>query len=246
MQTQTFAPKQLLYRSRASLSQASPAISIIEEDLAHWLLPREFLGAIMPPQSIEETRTMYLALRDAPPDLSSSWRIRRAIARISDRPCEHGIVTRLEICAACRAPYQLRIDYLDDLLPRAKAFYRSRAYWEALDPYEFEHQVAAVLRRIGWGATVTSGSCDDGVDIVADTPNGRAVVQCKHYSKPVGPGPIRELVGVRTHFNAKLGMLVCSSGFTEGARRFGEEHELILVDMEGLLALQLRGDNQAT
>lgn len=65
-----------------------------------------------------------------------------------------------------------------------------------LSPSEFEQRVALLLEDLGWkNVVIRGGSGDRGVDITAERDGLRYLVQCKRYSKSVGPSYVRDLVG---------------------------------------------------
>jgi Restriction endonuclease len=93
-------------------------------------------------------------------------------------------------------------------------------YWTKMSGPTFELELARLMQRLGYSATPTKVSGDGGVDIVATKGTSRVVVQCKAWSRPAGPGPVRELQGVR-----KVGeeaWIVCLGGFTAGALSFAK------------------------
>ena len=106
----------------------------------------------------------------------------------------------------------------------------------AEDPYDFEQQVAQMLRGRGLTVEVTGGTGDEGVDIIAydDTPitGGVSLIQCKRYSpdKKVGVAEVRELYGTMQEKQSAKGVLVTSSAFTAGALRFAEGKSIELID----------------
>ncbi|MGO2621164.1 MAG: restriction endonuclease [Glutamicibacter ardleyensis] len=66
-------------------------------------------------------------------------------------------------------------------------------------------------------------SSTSGVDVTA---NGY-VVQVKHYSNPVGPGPIREIAGV-AHYLDQQPVFFSRSGYTAAAIAFGEHASVLM------------------
>lgn len=110
----------------------------------------------------------------------------------------------------------------------------------SLDPYEFEHAVAAVLRGVGWtDVEVTKGSGDRGIDVVGiDRDGWRTVVQCKRYSySPVGGPDVRNLAGARAEHGADRAMLVTTATFTKQAYEAAERTQIELMDGEQLVLL---------
>lgn len=84
-----------------------------------------------------------------------------------------------------------------------------------LSPSEFEQRVALLLEDLGWRqVTVRGGSGDRGVDITAERDGLRFIIQCKRYTKPVGPNYVRDLVGALQIQQADRAILVATSAFT--------------------------------
>ena len=126
--------------------------------------------------------------------------------------------------------------YLAPVTPHGDSPPKLAAVGLAEDPYDFEQQVAQMLR--GWGlmVEVTGGTGDEGVDIIAydsaPVTGGMSLIQCKRYSpgKKVGVAEVRELYGTMQEKQAAKGVLVTSSSFTTGALRFAEGKSIELID----------------
>ncbi|WP_329226176.1 restriction endonuclease [Streptomyces sp. NBC_01460] len=79
------------------------------------------------------------------------------------------------------------------------------------------------MRSLGFtDARVTGAGADGGIDVVARD----AVAQVKHYSQPIGVGPIRELRGVADSHHHLL--FYASGGYTASARQFADERKVAL------------------
>jgi len=88
-----------------------------------------------------------------------------------------------------------------------------------LSPSEFEQRVALLLEDLGWkNVVIRGGSGDRGVDITAERDGLRYLVQCKRYSKSVGPNYVRDLVGALHIQGADRAILVATSSFTPQSR----------------------------
>jgi len=88
-----------------------------------------------------------------------------------------------------------------------------------LSPDEFEQRVGILLEDLGWRqVTVRGGSGDRGVDITAERDGLRYIIQCKRYTKPVGPNYVRDLVGALQIQRADRAILVTTSAFTSQSR----------------------------
>src|SRR3990167_8649443 len=99
---------------------------------------------------------------------------------------------------------------------------------------DFERQVHALLKKMGFEAHVTKASGDGGIDIIAHSKEhitgGKYIIQCKDWSKPVGEPPVRDLYGVVTAEKANKGILITTSTFTSPAIKFAKDKPLELID----------------
>ncbi len=101
---------------------------------------------------------------------------------------------------------------------------------------EFEHHVALLLRTHGYTrVAVVGGASDGGVDLRAQTPDGRPLaVQCKRWRRPVPPNEVRAFLGALAGgHQGYLGMFVASNGFTREAEREAGTG-MVLVDRHTL------------
>jgi restriction system protein len=113
------------------------------------------------------------------------------------------------------------------------------SFWHSLDGRTFELEVANLLNRLGMKAHATKQSGDGGIDVIADDGNGKIIIQCKRYKKPIGPSVVRELFGVMLHCGAERGSIFASGGFTKGARDFAEGKNIKLVDLYEILQFHM-------
>jgi HJR/Mrr/RecB family endonuclease len=79
---------------------------------------------------------------------------------------------------------------------------------DVMDGLAFEHYVAGLLRDRGYAATVTPGSGDLGVDVIAEQAGIRYAVQVKRYSGAVSRRAISDVVGVLVHYRCTVGMII--------------------------------------
>jgi hypothetical protein len=101
-------------------------------------------------------------------------------------------------------------------------------------PREFEEWVGSRFRGRGYRVQRIGGAHDGGVDLLVRRWWSTEVVQCKKYLHPVGPGPVRELIGTIKLRGAKKGHLVTTSRFTTAARTAAQGHRIELWDAERL------------
>ncbi|WP_371783603.1 restriction endonuclease [Streptosporangium subroseum] len=112
-----------------------------------------------------------------------------------------------------------------------------RAAVSRLTPGQFEQLVAELLRNEGFrGVRVIGGARDGGIDVLGTAPGGIPyAVQCKLYTRPVGPGQVRDFIGaLRAAYREHRGVLVTSSVLSKQAHQAASEDGMIVVDRDRL------------
>ncbi len=108
---------------------------------------------------------------------------------------------------------------------------------KGMDPKEFEHAVADLLRVIGYrDVRVVGGSGDLAVDITAKHGKDKVVVQCKRYTgKKVTSPELQMFIGMMlTEYKATKGIYVTTSSFTQDAIELARRHSIELWDGDRL------------
>ena len=99
-----------------------------------------------------------------------------------------------------------------------------------MDPYDYEHYCANQFLKNGWDdAEATSGSSDQGVDVIAKKGDDVLVGQCKKYSKPVGNSAVQEVVAGMGYYGANIGVVISNNGFTNSAKKLAEANNIKLI-----------------
>lgn len=113
-----------------------------------------------------------------------------------------------------------------------------------MNPFDFQHMVAGVLRAMGYHVSwVSSPGKDGGIDIIAFTdPLGtrppRIKVQVKRVNQKVDASGLKSFVAIVN--DDDVGLFVSSGGFTRDAEEFArsqERRKITLIDLERLLDL---------
>ena len=108
-----------------------------------------------------------------------------------------------------------------------------------IDWKRFEELCANYFRVLGFHAVTQSHGPDGGIDITLfsteDPMHVGSLVQCKQWSRPVGPKHLRELLGVMTDKKVAEGIFVASSSFNDEAIRFAAHNQIDLIDGKSLL-----------
>lgn len=118
---------------------------------------------------------------------------------------------------------------------------------DGMDGHEFEYWCADLLRKSGFrNVTVTRGSGDQGVDILAEKDRIRYAVQCKCYSRDLGNKPVQEVNSgkVMPQYNCQVGAVITNRHFTKGARELAAATGTLLWDRDWILT-QLRRSGAA-
>ena len=111
--------------------------------------------------------------------------------------------------------------------------------FDLMNGRDFEYWCANLLKRVGFeDVTVTQGSNDQGVDIIAVKNGERYAVQCKRYASPLGNKPVQEVAAGRNIYNCDRAAVMTNNFFTDGARRAAFANDVELWDRDDVLAMR--------
>jgi len=105
------------------------------------------------------------------------------------------------------------------------------------DGHAFEYWVAENLVRFGWSAQVTSGSGDQGIDVLATFENKNLAVQCKRYTGSVGNKAVQEAYSGCTFYKADAAAVITNGTFTKSARALADSAGVLLCSLEEIPTL---------
>ena len=107
---------------------------------------------------------------------------------------------------------------------------KTESFDDEMDPYEYEHFCANQFLKNDWDdAEATTGSSDQGVDVIAKRGDDVLVAQCKKYSKPVGNSAVQEVVAGMGYYGANIGVVISNNGFTNSAKKLAEANNIKLI-----------------
>jgi hypothetical protein len=106
--------------------------------------------------------------------------------------------------------------------------------WAELDPISFERECANELSRSGWTTRTTSGSGDQGIDVIATTPRVKLVVQCKRYANSVGNSAVQEIIAGREFEKADFAAVISTGIFTKSAQALASSANVFLLHPKGI------------
>lgn len=102
---------------------------------------------------------------------------------------------------------------------------------DGMEGHQFEHFCAKLLLQNDFDkATVTPGSGDQGVDIIAEKEGVKYAIQCKNYSSPLGNTPVQEVFAGKVYYGCHVGVVMTNTTFTAGARDLAKETGILLWD----------------
>lgn len=107
----------------------------------------------------------------------------------------------------------------------------------SMDCYEFEEFVANIFRNLGYEASVTKKSNDQGVDIILRKGFISTAVQVKQYTDKVGNDSVQQVVAGMKFYDCDKAMVVTSSFFTKSAIELAAINKVELIDSESLISL---------
>ena len=107
-----------------------------------------------------------------------------------------------------------------------------------MDGHDFEYYCADLLRYDGFSKiTVTKGSNDQGVDIIAYKNGVKYAIQCKRYNNALGNKPVQEVNTGRVIYGCSQAIVLTNSYFTKGAIEAARATGVLLWDRTKLDAL---------
>lgn len=107
---------------------------------------------------------------------------------------------------------------------------------DGMDGHDFEYVCADILRAKGFqNVTVTRGSGDQGVDVIAEQSGIKYAVQCKRFSGSVGNKAVQEVHFGKTYYHCHVAIVMTNSYFTQSAKDAANESNTILWDRGDLM-----------
>lgn len=104
---------------------------------------------------------------------------------------------------------------------------------DSMEGHEFEHWCAELLQKVGFtNVSVTPGSGDQGVDVLAERDGVTYAIQCKCYSADLGNRPVQEVLAGKFVYNRHVGVVMTNRHFTQGAIEAAKATGVLLWDRD--------------
>ena len=117
-------------------------------------------------------------------------------------------------------------------------WYNAKKTKRAVEIHDFEYFCADLLKYDGFShISVTKGSNDQGVDIIAYKDGQKCAIQCKRYNNTLGNKPVQEVNTGRAIYGCSRAIVLTNNYFTKGAIEASSATGVILWDRRKLDAL---------
>jgi restriction system protein len=95
--------------------------------------------------------------------------------------------------------------------------------------FEFEYWVAKSLALFGWKTTVSKGSGDQGIDVVAELDGASVGIQCKLYTGSVGNKAVQEVISGIAHYSLDHAAVISNATYTKSAHELASSTNVLLL-----------------
>lgn len=107
-----------------------------------------------------------------------------------------------------------------------------------MEGHDFEYYCAGLLKANGFtNVTVTQGSGDYGIDVLAEKDGVSYAIQCKCYSGTVGNKAVQEAYSGKSYYNRMVAVVITNNTFTSAAKETAEKNNVLLWDRTKLTEL---------
>lgn len=98
-----------------------------------------------------------------------------------------------------------------------------------INGHQYEYECAKRLRQHGFTrVSVTKGSGDQGIDVIAYGNGKKYGIQCKYYSSPVGNSAIQEAYAGAKYYNCDVAVVMTNNIFTKSAIELSQTTGVLL------------------
>lgn len=102
---------------------------------------------------------------------------------------------------------------------------------DGMEGHDFEYFCAELLKKNGFfDVSVTKGSGDQGVDVLASKDGIRYAIQCKNYASALSNTPIQEVHAGKAFYNCHVGVVMTNSTFTPKAKELANATGVLTWD----------------
>lgn len=157
-------------------------------------------------------------------------------AKILKSSCE---VTRGYFgCEIGKCTFKYYAEYVPEMITKEQLPNEKTIDFDSMTGLEFEGFCAEILEKNGYdNVSVTRGSGDQGVDIIAYRDGVKYGFQCKCYTADIGNKAVQEIYAGKTYYQCHVGIVLTNRQFTPAAIDLAKKNGIILWDRSKLLEL---------
>ena len=109
---------------------------------------------------------------------------------------------------------------------------------DSVEGHQFEHLCADLLKKnLFTNVTVTQGSGDHGIDILAEKDDISYAIQCKCYSNNIGNAAVQQALAGKKFYKKDIAVVLTNQYFTPQAKEEAAAFGVKLWDRDKLIAL---------
>lgn len=157
-------------------------------------------------------------------------------AKILKSSCE---VTRGYFgCEIGKCTFKYYAEYVPEMITKEQLPNKKTIDFDSMTGLEFEGFCAEILEKNGYdNVSVTRGSGDQGVDIIAYRDGVKYGFQCKCYTADIGNKAVQEIYAGKTYYQCHVGIVLTNRQFTPAAIDLAKKNGIVLWDRSKLLEL---------
>lgn len=157
-------------------------------------------------------------------------------AKILKSSCE---VTRGYFgCEIGKCTFKYYAEYVPEMITKEQLPNEKTIDFDSMTGLEFEGFCAEILEKNGYdNVSVTRGSGDQGVDIIAYRDGVKYGFQCKCYTADIGNKAVQEIYAGKTYYQCHVGIVLTNRQFTPAAIDLAKKNGIVLWDRSKLLEL---------
>ena len=142
------------------------------------------------------------------------------------------------ICEIGKCTFKYYAEYVPEMITKEQLPNEKTIDFDSMTGLEFEGFCAEILEKNGYdNVSVTRGSGDQGVDIIAYRDGVKYGFQCKCYTADIGNKAVQEIYAGKTYYRCHVGIVLTNRQFTPAAIDLAKKNGIVLWDRSKLLEL---------
>lgn len=141
-------------------------------------------------------------------------------------------------CEIGKCTFKYYAEYVPEMITKEQLPNEKTIDFDSMTGLEFEGFCAEILEKNGYdNVSVTRGSGDQGVDIIAYRDGVKYGFQCKCYTADIGNKAVQEIYAGKTYYQCHVGIVLTNRQFTPAAIDLAKKNGIVLWDRSKLLEL---------